>query len=76
MGFISQNNKEFSQDSSHSWSLIKLNNRWYPFDSTCGIFSGKLPISHIFSNYFYVAGSDCDKGMKLEKDKIKGIYLN
>ena len=76
MGYISQNNKEFNQDSSHSWSLIKLNNKWYPFDSTCGIFSGKLPISHIFHRYFYSELKICDKGLKMEKDKVSGAYLD
>jgi hypothetical protein len=76
MGYISQNNKEFNQDSSHSWSLINLNNKWYPFDSTCGIFSGKLPISHIFDKYFYHTGTMCDKGLKIEKDKITGNYIS
>ena len=36
----------------HSWSIIKIKNKWYPFDSTWGIISGKLPISHIFGTYF------------------------
>ena len=75
MGYISQNNKEFNQDSRHSWSLIKLNNKWYPFDSTCGIFSGKLPISHIFNRYFYSSLKICDKGLKLQKDKVSGTYI-
>ena len=76
MGYISQNNKEFDQDSRHSWTLIKLNNRWYPFDSTFGIFSGKLPISHIFDKYFYLVGLYGSKGLKDEKVKLKGIYIS
>ena len=35
----------------HTWSIIKLNDKWYPLDSTWGIISGKLPVSHIFCNY-------------------------
>ena len=46
----------------HAWSIININNKWFPFDSTWGIVSGKLPISHIFSNYFpkypKIKGSD------------------
>ena len=76
MGYISQNNKEFDQDSRHSWTLIKLNNRWYPFDSTFGIFSGKLPISHIFDKYFYLVGLFGSKGLKNEEVKLKGIYIS
>ena len=51
-GYACKNNKEFNTDSGHAWSLINLNNKWYPFDSTWGIFSGKLPISHIFGTFF------------------------
>ena len=47
-GYYCQNTNEFNENSTHSWSLIKLNNKWYPFDSTWGIFSGKLPVGHIF----------------------------
>ena len=50
-GYTCKNNKEFNTDSGHAWSLIQLNNKWYPFDSTWGIFSGKLPISHIFGTF-------------------------
>ena len=51
-GYTCKNNKEFNTDSGHAWSLINLDNKWYPFDSTWGIFSGKLPITHIFGTFF------------------------
>ena len=51
-GYISEYNKEFKSDSFHVWSLVKINDKWYPFDSTLGIVSGKLPVTHIFDNYF------------------------
>ena len=51
-GYACTNSKEFNTDSGHAWSLIKVNNKWYPFDSTWGIVSGKLPITHIFSCFF------------------------
>ena len=35
----------------HAWSLIKINNKWYPIDSTWGIISGKLPVSHVFGGF-------------------------
>ena len=38
----------------HAWSLIKINNKWYPFDSTWGIISGKLPATHIFGRFFFL----------------------
>ena len=50
-GYYCKNNKEFHADSPHFWSLIKLDNKWYPFDSFYGIFTGKLPVTHIFGNF-------------------------
>ena len=76
MGYLCRNNKEFNQDSHHSWSLIKLNNKWYPFDSTFGIFSGKLPISHIFDAYFYNIILYATEGIKTEKDIVSGKFIN
>ena len=40
--------KTFSVEDTHAWSLVKLDGKWLPFDATWGIFSGKLPITHIF----------------------------
>ena len=51
-GYICENNKEFNENSAHSWSLIKIDNKWYPFDSTWNFFSGKLPVSHIFGVFY------------------------
>ena len=51
-GFVSMEKKEFDKDSGHAWSLIQINNKWYPFDSTWGILSGKLPVGHIFEYFF------------------------
>ena len=51
-GYACTNSKEFTTDSGHAWSLIKVNNKWYPFDSTWGIVSGKLPITHVFGCFF------------------------
>jgi hypothetical protein len=36
----------------HAWNLVYINNQWIPIDSTWGIYSGKLPISHIFFNFY------------------------
>ena len=40
--------KTFSVEDTHAWSLVKLDGIWLPFDATWGIFSGKLPVTHIF----------------------------
>ena len=66
---------EFDQDCLHAWSLIKVNGKWYPFDTTWGIFSGKLPISHIFISYFN-EGYDWESTDNLEtKRKDGGKYI-
>ena len=38
-------------DGSHAWTLCKWNDEWIPLDATWGIFSGKLPVSHIFAGF-------------------------
>ena len=45
----------YNENDFHSWSLIKIDekNNWLPFDPTCGIFTGKLPITHVFESYFF-----------------------
>ena len=32
----------------HAWVMVNYNSQWIPIDPTWGIYSGKLPISHIF----------------------------
>ena len=51
-GFACESSAEFDQNSGHAWSLIKINGKWYPFDSTWGILSGKLPVCHVFQGFF------------------------
>jgi len=76
MGYLSKNNNEFNQDSYHSWSIIQINNKWYPFDSTLGIFSGKLPVSHIFDTYYYNILLYATEGLKMEKNIVSGKLIN
>ena len=42
----------YDKADAHAWSLIKIDGKWLPFDATWGIFSGKLPVCHVFKNYF------------------------
>ena len=67
----------FSNLNSHTWSLIKLDNKWIPFDSTWGIILGKIPITHIFSNYGSLS-RNCisSKGStKFLDSKVNGMYI-
>ena len=51
-GFACKTSGEFDSDSAHAWSLINVGGKWYPFDATWNILSGKLPVSHIFQGFF------------------------
>ena len=76
-GYYCQNNKEFNQNSAHSWSLIKIGNKWYPFDSTWGIFSGKLPVGHIFGIFYdKVRETDGTDLVGIDDEIIYGKYLS
>ena len=37
-----------SKFENHAWVMVNYNSQWLPIDPTWGIYSGKLPISHIF----------------------------
>ena len=75
-GLTSKKNKEFNNNISHSWSLIEINKKWYPFDSTWGIVSGKLPITHIFRNYSsYSKGNLSFDNINFGEEIITGKYL-
>ena len=75
-GYAIKKKLNFNEDDGHAWSLIKVNNKWLPFDATWGIFSGKLPVGHIFQHYFsgtkHTSGTD---SIKFNKEKIRGNYL-
>ena len=76
LGYAIDRNDSFRKEDAHAWSLVKIDGKWLPFDSTWGIFSGKLPVTHIFKQF------DCkgimSKGfdqVKIGKIKIKGNFL-
>ena len=51
LGFAMTNKNSFGIEDSFCWSLINLDKKglkWTPFDATFGIFSGKLPVTHVF----------------------------
>ena len=75
-GYAIKDNDSFNEDDGHAWSLIKVNDKWLPFDATWGIFSGKLPVSHVFEHYFskgtHTSGID---DIKIEDKKITGNFM-
>ena len=75
-GFAIKKNDSFYDDDGHAWSLIKVNDKWLPFDATWGIFSGKLPVSHVFQHYFspstHTSGID---SIQFGEKKINGTFL-
>ena len=66
----------FGKEDAHAWSLIKIDGKWLPFDSTWGIFSGKLPVCHVFKQYFplgiKIIGTDM---VKFGNGKDEGKFL-
>ena len=75
-GYSCQRNKIFKTDTGHAWSLIKLNNKWYPFDSTWGIFTGKLPVGHIFGTFFGKAAKILGYDqVKFDEQKMEGKFI-
>ena len=51
-GMATDNKLEFDISCAHAWSLIKVKDKWYPFDATWNILSGKLPVCHVFQGFF------------------------
>ena len=74
-GYAMDKKISFSDEEGHAWSLFKINGKWLPFDATWGLFSGKLPSSHIFKGYFSnkveAVGTD---NIQIQKTDIKGKY--
>ena len=75
-GYAIKKNDSFDQDDGHAWSLIKINGKWLPFDATWGIFSGKLPVCHVFDAFFSKSThtSSIDN-IKIIKGKVKGVFI-
>jgi hypothetical protein len=75
-GYAIKSKDSIDKDDGHALSLIKVNNKWLPFDATWGIFSGKLPVCHIFYSYFSnnvrTQGTD---SIKIEEKQINVHFL-
>ena len=73
VGFVANNSNCFNEDDYHAWSLIKVNDKWLPFDATWGIFSGKLPVTHFFEYYFHLKWKCSGKdNITFKGSKVKG----
>ena len=68
-------NIEIDQDCYHAWSLVKIKGKWYPFDATWGIFSGKLPVSHAFTSFFNKGWSWSSSDNIEADDKFSGKFI-
>ena len=75
-GFAIKKKNYYGEEDCHAWSVVKIDGKWLPFDATWGIFSGKLPISHIFKSLSAkkVSGYTTDS-IKYGERIIKGYYL-
>ena len=76
-GYALDKKDYYDSSDSHAWSLIKIQGKWLPFDATWGIFSGKLPVCHVFRQYFpstvSVIGSD---SIEFGKGKDEGQFID
>ena len=51
-GYVVDKRDIFEKEDYHCWTLIKVDGKWLPFDVTWGIFTGRLPVTHVFDSYF------------------------
>ena len=77
LGYAIDKTKSFSINDSHAWSLIKIKGQWLPFDATYGIFSGKLPVTHVFKQIEYkiVEPILCYDKIGLEQIKVERNFI-
>ena len=71
LGYVVDKKNTFTIEDVHAWSLIKIDGKWLPFDATWGIFSGKLPVTHIFKQI----DSREIKTMSCDNVKIEPIFV-
>ena len=78
LGYVIDQAKSFSINDSHAWSLIKIKDQWLPFDATYGIFSGKLPVTHIFKHIESksIESIECFDKVKFEQIEVDGKFIS
>ena len=76
LGYAIDKTKSFSINDSHAWSLIKIKGQWLPFDATYGIFSGKLPVTHVFKQIEdkIIESIKCYDKIKFEQIEVYGNF--
>ncbi len=75
-GYVIDKRDIFEKEDYHCWTLIKVEGKWLPFDVTWGIFSGKLPVSHIFDSYFSKGlNTRGSNRIKFVQNKVYGKFL-
>ena len=78
-GYAMDKKNSFNEDDIHAWSLINIKGKWLPFDATYGIFSGKLPVTHVYQKIgnegAYIIEELSDEKSIISSHSIKGkIY--
>ena len=75
-GYAVRQKNTFDEKDNHAWSLIKMDGKWLPFDATMGIFSGKLPITHVYqkigNNGAYIIEELSDEKAQISSYSFKG----
>ena len=78
-GYAMTNQNTFGNEDNHAWSIINIDKkgkRWLPFDATWGIFSGKLPVTHIFKHIGYIGAQITGiNDINFEQIYIKGSII-
>jgi len=78
-GFAMTNKNTFGYGDRHAWSIINIDKkglRWYPFDATFGIFSGKLPVTHVFKKIGYSGVKlECPDNVDFEEPYVEGSIM-
>ena len=76
IGYAIKKKNFYGKMDTHAWSLVKIDGKWLPFDATWGIFSGKLPICHVFkATIMKPVTTNSFDSIKLGNIIIKGNYL-
>ena len=69
-GYAAERENKYGEKDSHAWSLIKIEGKWIPFDSTLGIFLGKLPVTHVYKRIGYKGIQTLSNGDKINIENL------